>query len=123
MTSRPTFVVAESEPLGIGKLVNRSGDTGEVEFFESPFGPRLHRRCFKIPQIRAVELGLQTRVFWLDRTTGLWKAGRVDGPPIRMQTSGEDEELYFIRFPNQNDRHISVSDLYVRWSHPVADPA
>jgi ATP-dependent helicase HepA len=123
MIDRPSFVLTESEPLGIGKLVNRSGNTAEVEFFESPFGPKLHRRCFKLGQIRAVELGLQTRVFWLDRATGLWRAGRVDGPPVRTKADGDAEDVYFIRFPNHNDRQIPVSDLYVRWSHPVADPA
>ena len=49
MTSRASFVLTESEPLGIGKLVSRSGDTAEVEFFDSPFG--LGRRSGRIPAL------------------------------------------------------------------------
>jgi hypothetical protein len=57
MRYRQSFVVPKSEPLGIGKLVGRSSDTAEVEFFDSPFGPKVHRRQFRISQLRQVQLG------------------------------------------------------------------
>ena len=123
MHFRPNFVVPKSEPLGIGKLVGRSGDTADVEFFDSPYGPKVHRRQFRISQIREVELGLQTRVFWLDKSTGLWRAGRVDGPSVSGEALGQSEDLYSIRFPNHNDQHVPVSELFVRWSRPISDPA
>jgi len=123
MRYRQSFVVPKSEPLGIGKLVGRSSDTAEVEFFDSPFGPKVHRRQFRISQLRQVQLGLQTRVFWLDRNTGLWRAGRVDGPSVSAEVLGQLEDRYPIRFPNQNDQHIPVSELFVRWSRPISDPA
>jgi hypothetical protein len=63
-----------------------------------------------------------TRVFWLDKSSGLWRAGRVDGPPAAGEALGRADH-YPIRFPNHDDRHICVSDLYVRWSHPISDPA
>ena len=82
MSNRPTFVFSKSEPLGVGKLVGRQGENAEVEFFDSPFGPKTERRWFKVAELRATKLGLQTRVFWLEKSSGLWRAGRVDGPPI-----------------------------------------
>jgi ATP-dependent helicase HepA len=123
MINIPTFVVPKSEPLGIGKLIAFQGEIAEVEFFDSPFGPKIHRRCFKPSQLRLTSLGLQTRVFWLDKSNGLWRAGRVDGPRMVPETPGLAEEWYPVRFPNHNDRNIPVSDLFVRWSKPITDPA
>jgi ATP-dependent helicase HepA len=53
----------------------------------------------------------------------VWRAGRVDGPPIIPGPPATAEESYPIRFPNHNDRNIPVSELYVRWSNPVTDLA
>ena len=82
MNIRHAFVLPKHEPLGVGKLVGCRGENAEVEFFDSPFGPKTERRWFKIAELRATKLGLQTRVFWLEKSSGLWRAGRVDGPPI-----------------------------------------
>ncbi|MFL6450915.1 MAG: protein DpdE [Bryobacteraceae bacterium] len=125
MQTRPLsiFVESRTEPLGIGKLVDWHGEAGEVEFFDSPFGPKIHRRSFRRAELRATKLGLQTRVFWLDKSSGVWRAGRVDGSPITPELPRTSEECYPVRFPNHNDRNIPVSDLYVRWSKPITDPA
>src|SRR5271154_2451681 len=123
MRYRQSFVVPKSEPLGIGKLVSLSGDTADVDFFDSPFGPKVHRRQFQISQLREAELGLQTRVFWLDKSSGLGRAGRVDGPSVSGEALSQSEDLYSIRFPNHNDQHIPVSELFVRWARPIGDPA
>ena len=119
----PRSFFLKSEPLGVGKLVGRQGGNAEVEFFDSPFGPKTERRWFKVAELRATKLGLQTRVFWLEKSSGLWRAGRVDGPPIIPELPATAEEWYPVRFPNHNDRNIPVSELYVRWSNPVTDPA
>ena len=123
MNTRQTFVLLKSEPLVSANSWIAGGDHAEVEFFDSPFGPRIHRRSFKVAEFRATTLGLQTRVFWQEKSSGVWRAGRIDGPPVIPEIPTTAEDWSPIRFPNHNDRNIPVSELYVRWSKPITDPA
>ena len=116
------FVEVDGTVDGIGKIVNFDAGIAEVEYFESPAGPIL--RTVRVPakRIRGVELTAQTRVFWLDPARNTWYAGRVDGGLVNAAAINAKEDHYHISFPNQQDARIPVSQLYVRWSHPVEDP-
>lgn len=117
-----TFVQIDGGTDGIGKLVGLDGAQAEVEFFESPAGPRLRRVRVGARSVREVELSPQTRVFWFDPAHHSWRAGRVEVGLISAEALGADEDHYQVRFPNGIDARIPISELYVRWSHPIEDP-
>ena len=66
MGTQGTFVQIEGGTDGIGKFVDADAIQAEIEYFESPAGPRLHRIKATIASVRVVELPSQTRIFWFD---------------------------------------------------------
>jgi ATP-dependent helicase HepA len=94
----------------------------EIEYFESPAGPILHRIQTPISSVKEVELSPQTRVFWFDSSRQAWIAGRVDGGLTSGNALQTNEDYYRIAFPNGQDSRVAVSQLYVRWSHRIQDP-
>jgi ATP-dependent helicase HepA len=122
MGIRFTFVQVESGTDGIGKLVDGDAKQVEIEYFESPAGPLLRRIRASIGSVREVELSPQTRIFWFDPGRHNWIAGRVDGGLISAKALGANEDHYHVRFPNGQDSRVPISQLYVRWSHPIEDP-
>lgn len=122
MAGQCTFVHVQESPDGIGKLVDSSLGTAEIEYFIAPAGPRLHKVHVPIARVREVELSPQTRVFWFDAEQSAWRAGRVDGGLVSAQALGASEDHYHVRFPNGYEDRVPVSSLYVRWSHPIEDP-
>jgi ATP-dependent helicase HepA len=116
------FVEVDGGADGIGKIIDFDEETAEVEYFESPAGPSLRAVRVPVERIRGVELSAQTRVFWLDPARSAWYAGRVDGGLVSAAAINAKEDHYHISFPNKQDARIPVSQLYVRWSHPVEDP-
>lgn len=122
MPTRCAFVQVDGTRDGVGKLAKIEGTQAEVEYFESPSGPRLHRVEASVGSLREVELSVQTRVFWFDPNQHTWRPGRVDGEVISAQALKATEDHYPVRFPNGQDALIRISELYVRWSHPIEDP-
>lgn len=122
MSIQSIFVQLESGRDGVGKLKNIEGEQAEIEYFESPAGPSLRRVQLPVGSLLEVELSPQTRVFWFDRNQHAWRAGRVDGGLISAHALKATEDHYPVRFPNGHDAHIPISELYVRWSHPIEDP-
>jgi len=107
---------------GVAKLIAVKGKSAEVEYFESPAGPTVRRLCVPLGELREVELSPQTRVFWFDPAQHGWRAGRVEVGLISAEALGKTEDHYLVRFPNGVDANIPISELHVRWSHPIADP-
>jgi ATP-dependent helicase HepA len=122
MGPQGTFVQIEGATDGIGKFVDADALQAEIEYFESPAGPRLHRIKVTIASVRVVELPSQTRIFWFDSDCHTWRAGRVDGGLISAEALRTSEDHYHVRFPNDQEARIPVSQLYVRWSRPIEDP-
>ena len=118
---RSTFVQFEDGHDGVAKLVAVEGDSAEIEYFESPAGPTLRRVHASVESLEVVELSPQTRVFWFDPECQGWRAGRVEVGLISAEALGRTEDHYLVRFPNGVDRHIPISELHVRWSHPITD--
>jgi ATP-dependent helicase HepA len=121
MSADETFAVVSQSADGIGKLKGFAGGQAEIEFFDSPSGPRLIYRHVPSDRVERVELSPQTRVFALDSATGKWKAGRVGGL-ISAEALRRTEDHYLVHFPNGIDQHIPISDLFVRWGHAIEDP-
>jgi ATP-dependent helicase HepA len=116
------FVQIEGGTDSIGKFVDADAIQAEIEYFESPAGPRLHRIKANIASVRVVEHPSQTRVFWFDSGSHTWRAGRVDGGLISAEALRTSEDHYHVRFPNDQEARIPVSQLYVHWSRPIEDP-
>jgi ATP-dependent helicase HepA len=123
MGAECTFVVTIGrEADGIAKLVDAFGGTGIVEYFDSPSGPRLETRRVPLKDLRRIELATQTRVFRLDPISGRWSVGRVDGGLVSGKALGKSEDHYHVRFPNNHDERVPISQVFVRRASPVEDP-
>ena len=123
MRPESTFVVAVGQDAdGIAKLVDASGATGVIEYFDSPSGPRLETRLVPLKDLRRIELAAQTRIFRLDPNSGRWSVGRVDGGLVSGMALGKREDHYHVRFPNNRDERVPISQVFVRRAKPVDDP-
>jgi len=120
MGAKETFVKIRDNVDGIGKLIAAKVDYAEVEFFDSPSGPRLVKVRVRSHLVRRVTLSRQTRVFMFEPDSGIWRAGRID-ELIADEQSG-NEEHYSVKFPNGINERVPVSRLFVRWARPIADP-
>jgi len=117
-----TFAQLHNGPDGIGKLVDVDAQEAVIEYFESPAGPRLHRVQVPLASVREVELPSQTRIFWFDRESHAFHAGRVDGGLVYADALRASEDHYHVRFPNNQQERLPISQLFVRWSRPIDDP-
>jgi len=100
------------EFLGIGKIISVDSNIGCVEYFLSPT-----EECQKVKisknKIAVVSLCPQTRIYYKNPDTGLWKIGRVlDG----------EGDLIHVQFPNREILNIHAEDIYVRCDTPISDP-
>ena len=98
---------------GIGKLISVDDSIATVSWFDSPLSEPHHERI-PVTHLVSVTLERQTRVYWLDRSAGIWHVGRVrDADDMRAE----------VRFANRRDIILSLSDIEVRWDHPIVDPS
>jgi ATP-dependent helicase HepA len=98
---------------GVGKLLAVGRGTSEVEYFDSPDGPKLRRVSVPTSSLFTVELPTQTRVFIFDPHAQAWRVGRADGL-IDKRALGTDEDHYSVRLPNGGRPRVPISDLFVR---------
>jgi ATP-dependent helicase HepA len=94
--------------LGLGRL-----DGSIVRFFTGPATDEVVSPA-SVGVSEPTVLERQQRVWWHDGVR--WLAGFVDSP----QDPGG--KAYLVVFPNGRCERIGASDLYPRWSKPVADP-
>ena len=107
-------LVVHPKSPGIARIAEIADDRARLDLFESAAQPVGDSLWAPLTEVRRCRLGRQTRVFWRERATGSWRAGRVVG-------GGPDE--YFVRPPNsETDVRLDESDLRVRWDRPLADP-
>lgn len=121
MGAKETFVTIRESADGIGKLKDIRNGQAEVEFFDSPAGPRLIQKQAPVRMVEAVELSAQTRVFAFDPTNGVWRAGRAGGL-VSAEAAQKAEDHYVVFFPNGEMDQIAISRLFVRWARPIEDP-
>src|SRR5580704_4914295 len=99
MGAKETFVTIRQSAAGIGKLRDIRNGQAEVEFFDSPAGPRVIQRQISVRLVEGVELSTQTRVFAFDPRNDTWRAGRV-GHLVSAEAVRRDEDHYRVHFPN-----------------------
>jgi ATP-dependent helicase HepA len=107
-------LVVHSAVPGIGRVGEIAGKQVRLECFESVAEPVVSQIWAEASACRRVRLARQTRVFWQNPDTGLWRAGRI---------VGGDPSGYFVRLPNsEQDTIVAEADLRVRWDRSVANP-
>jgi ATP-dependent helicase HepA len=99
--------------LGIGKLLSRSGDLVEIEYFDSPISDFRKTVTVSKSDVRRVHLDPQTRVYYFEQSSGYWRIARLDGHI--------DEDCY-IALPNLEKIKLPEKDVYTRWDAPIDDP-
>lgn len=108
---------------GIGRLVGTvPGDPlrATVEYFVSPAGPKVELRVVDVRLLRREVLRPETSVFWFDESMNSWKRGRITAS--EREGVAPEQELYCVRFPNDQTEIIPGPELRVRWAHPIEDP-
>jgi ATP-dependent helicase HepA len=99
--------------LGIGKVIELSGLTATVAYFDVPGKEPALKINVPVMVVRVVSLPAQTRVFRRDEDTGRWQVGRIAdgvGP------------MCLVAFPNGVSANVPREELEVRWRKPIANP-
>ncbi|WP_323746152.1 protein DpdE [Catenulispora pinisilvae] len=108
-------LIVHADVPGIGRIGDIEAGVARVDCFESVAEPVAESWRVPASECRRVTLAAQTRVFWLDPSTGVWRVGRVIG--------GGPASGYFVRLPNTDfDFPAAEADLRVRWDRPVREP-
>ncbi|MYZ42453.1 protein DpdE [Schauerella aestuarii] len=105
--------IKSRESEGLGKIVEVQGDTGVVEYFDSPADAVHHRVSVPYSCIRRKRLGRNMRVFTLDEMSNQWTVARV------LDDDGEGIE---VRLPHKQDVYLPYERVFVRWKRPIEDP-
>jgi ATP-dependent helicase HepA len=121
MGVKEQFVTISQSADGIGKLKDIRNGQAEIEFFDSPVGPRLVQKQAPVRMVQGVELSSQTRVFAFDPSNGVWKAGRA-GSLLSAEAAQKEDDQYVVYFPNGQMEQVPISRLFVRWGRAIDDP-
>lgn len=110
------FARAKDHPCsawGVGKVIDARDAEASVSWFDSPLTePRVEQVA--VDKLMPIILERQTRVYWLDRDADTWRVGRIlDADDLRAE----------VRFANLQDLFLPVTDLEVRWDHPIDEPS
>ncbi len=106
-------IVKEFESLGYAKVIESTGATWKIEYFDSPNDKKNDVRSVSKSRVDVKKLGANTRIFYLHESTGQWIVGRV------QEDMGDGVE---VRFADRNDVFIKYEQLFVRCKIPIADP-
>jgi len=113
-TSHP-FVESSENRLGIGKLVGVDGKNATVAYFCSPTDDE--------PILEQVAIGSLTRKILYPETRAYYRNPATDGIEVgRVLDYQKEDELYLVRFPNDQSRMLSSDEFEVRCRLPIAEP-
>ena len=99
---------------GIGKKIDFSNGSITLEFFISPATSDRPRKVFPSNKAQPIlRLEPQTRVFFMDRDSGVWRLGRLNW---------QAEENCYVNLPNGQTAEVNAADLFVRCNNRIPDP-
>ncbi|TAK84806.1 MAG: hypothetical protein EPO20_13265 [Betaproteobacteria bacterium] len=106
-------IVKGQEKLGLAKVIDTSGNTWTVEYFDSPepSGREVHRVAKS--RVTPRKLGANTRLYHYDVANRRWLVGRV----VR-----DEEDSVEVRFAKRTDVSLNHEHVFVRWKKPISDP-
>lgn len=113
-TNHP-FVESSENSLGIGKVIAINGESATVEYFRSPVDEEPIRRDVATSSLARVTLYPETRAYFRNPATDGFEIGRV----LDYQ---RDDQLYLVRFPNDQPRMLSSDEFEVRCRLPILEP-
>ena len=113
-TNHP-FVESSENGLGIGKVTSIQGELATVEYFRSPADGKLVRKQVATRSLSRKILHSETRAYYRNPETNSIEVGRV----LDYQ---KDDELYLVRFPNDQPRMLSSDEFEVRCRLPIEEP-
>jgi len=108
-------VESSENGLGIGKVIAINGKTATIEYFRSPVEDERIRRDVAEDSLERKELLPETRAYFRNPKTDSIEIGRI----LAYQ---RDDELYLVRFPNNQPRMLSSGDFEVRCRLPITEP-
>ena len=103
-----------SAGLGIGRLVDLSGDVARVRYFQAPCRTPYIEQTHTSSDVLATTLPMHTRAYLHDGRR--WRIGRVDG------VHPQDPNKYLIAFPNAEGAVLTTESFDVRWQLPITNP-
>jgi ATP-dependent helicase HepA len=109
------FVISTENKLGIGKLIQKNGDIALIEYFRSPAEKNPLRQEVPFETLKSKILVAQTRVYFENQEDFTWKIGRI-------LEYHQDNNNYFVRFPNDESYLIHSDNLKTRCNLPIDDP-
>jgi ATP-dependent helicase HepA len=114
MFTRGEFVWIDSS-FDIGKIVAVHIQSAEVCRFHSVAHQETSEYLFA--RLKHAELPSQTRVYYRDVDSGVWRVGRVSA------SRGSRPNLkYLVTFPNRQGAYVHEHDLFARNFAPTVDP-
>jgi ATP-dependent helicase HepA len=108
------LVISSDNNLGIGKILEISAATADLEYFRSIGETRLIETV-PYHSLKRVRLERHTRCYFRSEDEEFWQIGRVD-------TWHQDDLWYEIHLPNKGLRYVTEADIYVRYDRPISDP-
>jgi ATP-dependent helicase HepA len=108
-----SFVTSKENTLGIGKLIERNEDFAVVEYFDSPVSVEREQVLVSPDSLASVTLTPQTRVYFLDRATGVWRVGRING---------HVDGVCYIALPNHGQVALRDPEVFTRWNRAIEKP-
>ena len=109
------FVESSDNELGIGKLTAVDGEMATVDYFRSPIDDEPIRERVAFRSLTRSTLHPETRAYFRNPETGSIEVGRV----LDYQ---KDDDLYLVRFPNNQPRMLSGDEFDIRCRIPIAEP-
>ena len=109
------FVESSENSLGIGKVIDINGEHATVKYFRSPVGEGCFHSEVSTKSLVRKELLPETRVYYRNVETDRIEIGRI-------LAFHRDDNKYFVRFPNDLCRFVTVGEIEVRCRVPIADP-
>ena len=109
------LVESSENRLGVGKVIEINGERATVEYFRSPVGEAFFRCEVSVKSLVSKELYPEARVYYRNPDTDRTEVGRI----LAFQ---RDDNNYFVRFPNEVCRFLSIEEFEVRCRLPIADP-
>jgi ATP-dependent helicase HepA len=112
--NEPIGIFVKHNPkYGIGKLLSREGDRVEIEYFDSPISMERKTVGVDVNDVSRVQLTSESRVYFLDRSSGFWRIGRI---------ADHMNDICHISMPNKHLESLPEKDVYTRWNLPIEDP-
>lgn len=104
---------AYSIDFGLGRLVEIEDGVAKIDYLDVPGKPPIRKQTSKFT---ITQLQDETRV-WIspDTFAGKWRVGRI-------AAEKNNDDTYWIAFPNEITEAIQTSRIWTRWNEPLSDP-